>query len=286
MSMNTNISQELDDQTTAELLKGIDIPPQPQVLRVIMAERQKADADLRKIAAAITKDVGLSAAMLRAANSPAFGLRQKATAISQAVMLLGMGNTVSLVTGLSLRMVMSGKGKVRLERFWDTAADTATICSILAQRFNIMAADQAHMLGLFHDCGIPLLMQRFPNYLEILRKANTDAQESITTIEDQHFDTNHAVVGYLVGRSWFLAEEIREVILHHHDEVLLSNQNGGPLVNQISLLILSEYLCHLYHRESIDVAWQRVGNSIMKLFNLDEADIHELSEDMKDILSN
>ncbi|CAK0770567.1 HDOD domain-containing protein [Gammaproteobacteria bacterium] len=278
--------KELDEQTTTQLLKGIDIPPQPQVLRVVMAEQQQKDPDLRKIAAAVAKDVGLSAAMLRAANSPAFGLRQKATSISQAVMLLGMGNTVSLVTGLSLRMVMSGKGKIRLERFWDTASDTAMICSVLARRFKIMAADQAHMLGLFHDCGIPLLMQRFPNYVEVLRKANADTQEPITSIEDRHFNTNHAVIGYLVGRSWFLSEEIREIIHHHHDEAFLSNPHDEVLASRISLLILAEYLCHLYHRESDDVVWQRVGSNVMQLLDLNETTLQELNEDVKDLLSS
>ena len=81
----------LDDETTARILQGIEIPPQPQVLRVVMAEQQKEYPDLRKIADAVAKDVGLSAAMLRAANSPAFALRQKASSIPQAVMLLGVG---------------------------------------------------------------------------------------------------------------------------------------------------------------------------------------------------
>lgn len=120
--------------------------------------------------------------MLRAANSPAFGLRQKVNSISQAVMLLGLNNAISLITGLSLKMVMSGKGKIKLDRFWDTATDTALICSILARHFKIMAADKAHMLGLFHDCGIPLLMQKFSNYAEILRKGNLNTQDPVINL--------------------------------------------------------------------------------------------------------
>ncbi|CAK0760914.1 putative Predicted signal transduction protein [Gammaproteobacteria bacterium] len=277
------------EETTNQILKSIDIPPQPQILRIVMAEQQKNYPDLKKIADAVVKDVGLSAAMLRAANSPAFALRQKVTSISKAVMLLGMNNAISLITGLSLRMVMSGKGKIRLERFWDTASDTAIICSILAKRFNVLVADQAYILGLFHDCGIPLLIQRFDNYIDILKKGNANTEEQITVIEDRELKTNHSVVGYIIARSWFLSEEIREIILHHHNEALFvnhKNNNDDVLVKQVGLLILSEYLCHLYHRESKDLIWQRVGKQIMECFELTENCVSDLSEDMNDILSS
>ena len=281
--------QDFDEETTTKLLKGIDIPPQPQVLRLVMAEQRQPDPDLRKIAIAVTKDVGLSAAMLRAANSPAFGLRQKVTSISQAVMLLGMGNAISLITGLSLRMVMSGKNKVKLERFWDTASDAALICSVLARRFQIMAVDEAYMLGLFHDCGIPLLMQRFPKYMEILRQSNTSTEESVITMEDREFKTNHAVVGYLVARSWFLPEDVRTTILHHHDESLLLNADpdtaDGILARKIGLLFLAEHFGHLYHRAANNILWERLGARIMQIFDLNEIELQDLSEDMKDALS-
>ncbi|CAK0751283.1 HDOD domain-containing protein [Gammaproteobacteria bacterium] len=282
-----DIAKEFDEETIAKLLKGIEIPPQPQVLRIIMAEQQREYPDLRKIADAVAKDVGLSAAMLRAANSPAFGLRQKVTSISQAVMLLGIGNATSLVTGLSLRMVMSGKGKMKLDRFWDTAIDTALICSILAKRFNIMAPDQAYMLGLFHDCGIPMLMQRFPNYTEILREGNANTEEPITNIEDRELETNHAVVGYFVARSWFLPDEIRSVIIHHHDETILkSHGDNCAHISHVAFLTLAEHFSNLYHRASGDAMWERVGSDVMRIFNMTETCIYDLGEDMKDILSS
>ncbi|CAK0773702.1 HDOD domain-containing protein [Gammaproteobacteria bacterium] len=277
--------QEFDEATTTQLLKGIDIPPQPQILRVVMEEQRRPNPDLRKIATIVAKDVGLSAAMLRAANSPGFGLRQKVTSISQAVMLLGMGNALSLITGLSLRMVMAGKGKMKLERFWDTASDTALLCSTLARRFSIMPADQAHILGLFHDCGIPLLMQKFPNYVEVLRKGNADTQLPVTSVEEQEFKTSHTVVGYLVARSWFLSQEIREVILHHHNETLLSSSDDPVLASRVALLTLAEHITHIFHRESNDVVWQRIGSNVLRILNLNETELEDINSDMKDVLS-
>ncbi|CAK0772749.1 HDOD domain-containing protein [Gammaproteobacteria bacterium] len=280
------IIQTFDDNAVAQLLKGIDIPPQPAVLNVVMREQQRANPDLHKIAAAVSKDVGLSAAMLRAANSPAFGLRKKVTSISQAVILLGLANSMSLVTGLLLRMTMSsGRDKVKLEHFWDGATDTATICAVLARRLRIMTPDHAYMLGLFHDCGIPILMQRFSNYIDILRQANTNSQESITITEDKIFNTNHSVVGYFVTRSWFLPEEIREIVLHHHDELLLINKQNDALAKKIGFLTLAEHFSDEFHARYEEGMWKRTGGKILEIFDITETDFRDISDEMKEILS-
>ncbi|CAK0751833.1 putative HDOD domain-containing protein [Gammaproteobacteria bacterium] len=277
---------DFDEDTTTKLLKGIVIPSQPSILQNAMAEKQQEYPDLRKIAAIVSKDVALSAAMLRAANSPAFALRNKVSSIPTAVMLLGTRNVMSIITGLSLRMTLS-KGGMKLEHFWEITSDTAVVCSVLAQKFHVMNPDQAYMLGLFHDCGIPLMMQHFKDYSEVLQKESVDTEASITEIEDRCFNTNHAVIGYLIARSWGLPDKIRETILFHHDdEELFADHDTTQLSKQIGLLIISEYLSELFHSASINDAWTRVGGDVMRIYNLSEGDVHDLSEDISDMLSN
>ncbi|CAK0743432.1 putative HD-like signal output (HDOD) domain, no enzymatic activity [Gammaproteobacteria bacterium] len=277
--------QTFDENTTAQLLKGIDIPPQPKILLLVMEEQQRFDPDLRKIARAVEKDVGLAVAMLRAANSPAFGLGRKVTSISQSVMLLGMNNSANLITGLSLRTAMSSASRISFSRFWDMAADTALICSALARRFKIMAADQAHMMGLFHDCGIPLMMQKFSNYAEDFIKFHTDSQGLLINLEEQHFNTNHALVGYFVARSWCLPEEIRTAIFNHHDEDLLTNAADSLLARQVALLSLANHLCHLYHWENDSAEWSRIEEGTLRVFDLNGEELMEIIDDMKDVLA-
>lgn len=279
------LQQHLDLLITEKLLKGIDIPPQPHILQLIMSEQKKIDPDLRKIANEVSKDVAISAAMLRAVNSPLFGLSKKLTSISQAVMLLGLRNSINLITGLSLRSSMMKNSKINLNRFWIAATDTALICSALARRFKIMSADEAHLLGLFHNCGIPLMMQKFTSYAEKLTKLDPQAEELIVDLEEELFNTNHALVGFLVARSWGLPEQIRLAILNHHEESLIKEAKNDLLTNQVAMLTLSEHLCNIYHLENEDITWIRVGNYITEFFSLNEEDLKDLSEDMKDMLA-
>jgi len=284
--MITNIP-DFDNDTTDQLLNGIVIPSQPKILQQAMIEKEKKYPNLKKISDLVSKDVALSAAMLRAANSPAFGLRNKVTSIISAVMLLGTKNVLSLITGLALRMAISGKSNMKLGHFWDMSSDTAVVCSVLGKKFGVMEPDKAYMLGLFHDVGIPLMMQRFENYIEVLYKENIDTKESITVIEDRHFNTNHAIIGYLVARSWGLPENIREAILLHHDDHELSaNYDSHLLSKQISILIMAEYFSELSNSAKTNETWKRVGGDVIRILNLSEADVHDLGEDIGDMLSN
>lgn len=273
----------LDRAETARLLQGILIPPQPRALLEVLTEHRKADPDLIRIAKSISTDVGMSAALLKAANSPAFGGNTRVTNIQQAVSRLGLRTTVSLVKGLALRMAMSGP-KLSMEQFWETAGYTATVCSLLARRFRVMPADEAHMLGLFHDCGIPLLMQRFPNYGQVLQEAWHNLDRTLVAFEEAALRTNHAVVAYLVARAWQLPETVLLVIREHHNETLLI-ETQDPLAERIALLMLAEHLVHLFLRATEDHTWERTGSRVLTLLGLSDHEFEDLKEDVAEWLT-
>ncbi len=292
---NPKTDKDIDESTVDKILHGIDIPPQPAILLTISNEKQKEFPNLKRIAEEISKDVAISAAMLRAANSPVFGLRNKVRSIQSAVMALGADVVLSIVTALALRMAMSGKGKQKFERFWDTSADTAMTCSYLAERLKVMPPDQAYMLGLFHDCGIVLMARKYTNYIDdVLKKANNTAAESIIAIEERIFNTNHATLGYLVSKSWGLPQNIRDTILNHHAEDFLIHyhhnelgvsQADTVLAKMIGLLALAEHLTHLYRADSEDRIWVRAGGAVLEMFALTEVDLQDITADVNEFLS-
>ena len=54
----------------------------------------------------------------------------------------------------------------------------------------------AYMYGLFRDCGIPIMLHKYPEYTQTLMKANTGLKLAFTSIEDASHDTNHTIIGY------------------------------------------------------------------------------------------
>ena len=277
------MSVELSQEGVAQLLKGISIPPRPTLLIDVDQELKRVDPDMKRIAGLIGKDVGVSAAMLKTLNSPLFALRSKVGNVSQAVMMLGARNVQNVVTGLVLRNSVGGAG-ASLERFWDSAEKVASInayiCSILPKA----PREEAYTFGLFRDCGIPILMQRFPEYRETLKKAAGE-DAPLTKVEDECHGTNHATVGYMVARSWGLSDTICQAILCHHEVNVITGVDATqPLTRTlVAVNFLAEHLNDTSLRMRSDHQWELIGKGILDYLGLTMDEYEELAEDVTSI---
>lgn len=281
-------TMEINLQEAEKLLKGIVIPPRPSVLADVNQEANKDEPNFGKIAQLIGQDVGLSAAMLKTINSPLFGLSKRVSSVQQAVTMLGIKNTVNIITGLVLKASMAGNKVPSLERFWDSAALEAMVSAYIASQLPGAHADASYTFGLFQNCGIPLLMQRFPGYLRTLQEANASTTESFTTIEDNHHATNHASVGYLMARSWFLPESICQAILCHHDLSIFdtaSHEISADVCTLIAITRLAEHIAHGFMRLTTDNEWEKIGARAMQHLGLGETEYEDLRDQIHQMMS-
>ncbi|MEY2632664.1 MAG: hypothetical protein RIR00_1318 [Pseudomonadota bacterium] len=274
---------QLSLEEAQKVLKGVTIPPRPTLLVSLNQELQKDDPDLRRVAALIAKDVAISAAMLKTVNSPLFGLRNKLGNIPQAVQVLGLRNVRNLVTGLVLRKAMGGPG-LSLERFWDSSEKVASISVYLCSLLPRSPREDAYTFGIFHDCGIPILMQRFPDYKETLRlAAGLDVPQ--TQVEDERHGTNHVVLGYMVAKSWGLPPTICDAILRHHDVTVFREEDSTEPTARMLVAInfLAEHLNDTMVRMRGDEQWERVGGQTLEYLGLNHAEYLELKEDVLNV---
>jgi len=266
-------------------VKNLAIPPRPQVVSMLFEEMSRDEPDLRRVAKVISADVGIAGAMLKTVNSSAFGLSRKATSVAQAIDLLGMRNVSGIATGLAIRHSISGAANAALDRFWDSAEKTAIISAHLARVLREVPADEAYTLGLFHDCGIPLLLRQFPAYKETLARANRSAERSFTQTEEAEVGTHHAAVGYFLARSWHLSEPLSMAILRHHDiEAFADASVPGAVRSFIGIIHLAEHIQHLMMRSTVDVEWVKFEAVVLRHFSLGEEDFINLVDGAQESL--
>lgn len=273
----TNLSQA----EAEKLIASVSIPPRPSVVAAVMQEQHGADPDMGRIAQLVAGDVGLSAAMIKTVNSPFYGLRQKVTDINRAVSMLGMKNVVSLVTSLSLRNAVPTQG---LDRFWDSAARTALLAAYLAKQLGGAPKEDAHLFGLFHDAGIPLMMRRFEDYKDTLKQANNEHQRSFTDVEDERHGTNHATVGSLLATSWQLPEHMRNAIALHHDLGVYQSSLPAESLNLIAIAHLAEHIESSHSRLTSDAEWDKVGTATLAHLMLGDEQLDEIARDAREML--
>ena len=178
----------LDDKKMASVVSSFQIPVKPQILTDIQALLDNAEPDLGRIAVLIASDVGLSSAILKIINSPFYGMNRNISEIKQAVMMLGLKTINSLVTSLLLKSAFQGKACISLERFWDDSLDVANAMAFIGNKVkNEIPVDMLYTIGLFHNCGIPLLALRFDDYKSILIEAN---RSGVNSTKRQKFNKN------------------------------------------------------------------------------------------------
>ncbi|MCX7192371.1 MAG: HDOD domain-containing protein [Proteobacteria bacterium] len=270
----------ISQESAEKILGNIRIPPRPSILVDLMAERNKSDPNLTTIAHIVSRDVVLSAAMLKTVNSPFFGLRRKIDSIEQAVMAMGSNNVFNILTGLVMRNMNDGKS-AQLNRFWDTAENTAFIAALIARRIPDFSRDIAYTVGLFHDCGIPLMMARFPDYMETLKLASTSADKTFTEVEDERHSTNHATIGYLLAKNWNLSESISLTILHHHNLEIFSSRENLPaeVCGLIAVIQIAEALSDITHMRE-DASWLTNGPMLLDYVGISDNEFSDITEEI------
>lgn len=268
-----------------DLVRNLAIPPRPEIVNVLFEEMSRDEPDLARVGQKIAADVGLAAAMLKVANSALFGGSGRARSVYQAIDLLGMRNVSSIATGLVIRHSLGGGKNAALERFWDTAEKVAMICAYLAKALRGIPVDEAYTLGLFHDCGIPLLMERFPNYRETLARANRAADRSFFSVEDEDIGTNHGAVGYFLARSWSLHDDLCNAIRWHHEpDVFRDPEVSETVRNYVGLIHLAQHVQHRQMRSTTDVEWSKFVDAVLGHFALGEEDFINLVDGAQESL--
>jgi len=253
--------QELLDKLRAA---NIRIPPRPQILQDIERMLKDDNSTERMIGQLIARDVGLTAEVFKIANSPAYRRGSKIDSIDKAVRLLGRKTMGDIARSALLRQQLGG-ASAKLESFWERCTDIGTLCGVLCdqlERPGKLTADQAYLIGLFHDCGVPVLMQHIKGYG--IAQFDTPLAPDFLQ-EDDESGTSHCIAGLMVAQEWELPDMLCEAIRSHH--YVISDEQNSP--HSVALLQLA---LHAYARSRgwEDSEWPFQSEKVFGTLNLAE----------------
>lgn len=273
------------------LLRNIPLPPQPEVLRKVLAAYRQPTPDIHLIAELVGADVCLSGAVIQAVNAPLFGLRHTIVSIHQAITLLGLRRVLLLVRAVALR---NGFGSnTECARFWQTASDMAHLSLLLAERLQLGDKENLYTVGLVHDCGMLLMMLHFPDYKTLLTQANHTSSLPVTAWEDEHYGLNHTDLGFLICMSWFLPPELCHAVAFHHkpfSETRHGRRQVESALNMLAVLKIVRHVhsCfrHMAYGDMEEPEWAQDSHPVLEYFGLSEPDFLSLRDELLDALEN
>lgn len=186
--------------------KGIKLPPQPKVLTELQKDLVSDDCKISNLTHIISSDPGITSMLFKAARSPIFSYSKELHSIEQVLMVIGIQQTYNLVLAISLATSISDSMRKTFDIFWSRSQEIAKLAALIAKdRVTVcnIFPDQAYMAGMFYDCGVPVLMQHFPDYCDKFQLDTTTAWPNPAD-EDAIYNVDHCNIGYLVAQHWKL----------------------------------------------------------------------------------
>ncbi len=243
--MNTDtLLQAPSHAELEEVLASIRIPACPTIVNEVMFEAQRDDPSIKVLTRILSSDVGMSAMAVKLANSPIFGGAAPVRSVQQAVSRLGISNILNVVIAVALRTASGNPPTPLLENFWARASPLALATGVLARKHVGISPESAYTYALFHDAAIPVMLSNFPDYATVY-SASQDRAATLIAEEQQRFRCDHAVVGWLLARSWGLPPTIAAAIRYHHDpEVYILPERELPAgaLALIAVTLIAEHV--------------------------------------------
>lgn len=269
-------------QNAEQLMKEIIIPPRPTILVDVLNEQSLPDPNLQRIAELISKDVAISAGVLRVVNSAYFGLPRKVTSIDHAVRLIGIRSVTNIVTALMLHSAFSENRGAFMDSFWNDSERLAAATSYTARFTGKVPTEEAYSLGLFANCGVPLMLRKFSEYATVYDQARELTDQSVTSYEEAELGTDHTLVGFIMGKNWELPESFCQCILRHHDLVDYYVNPDTPLdgtASYLAVLHFGQYLARAYDGLQPSFEWLEIGGFVMSYLGIRGEQLEQITHD-------
>jgi putative nucleotidyltransferase with HDIG domain len=203
----------------AEILEKVELfPPMPgnaaRVIELLM-DRQ---CDLDEVAHAVRYDAGLTANVVKIANSAYFGAPGRIGSVQDALVRLGTNRVFQLVLLCSVNTAMGQpvRGYDLLPgELWCHAIAVSVSANDLATTLRIPAAEQAFTAGLLHDLGKLVMGEFVQAELEDIETLASSGQ-AFDAAERKVLGVDHAQIGATILESWSFPPALVSAVRWHH----------------------------------------------------------------------
>lgn len=195
------------------LAKLHQLPSLPEVLQELIVSLNNTDMDTTMLSHKIARDQGLSAKVLRMANSSFYGLPRKVGSIQDAVTVLGFDTVRSLVLSTGMISVFPPIPGSMFDRqsYWKRCYRIASISKVLGR--NLERDKQlAFTAGMFCEIGQLLLDLCLPKQFSEILNQQDHSELSLIELEETQLGFNHFDIGADIMHIWNFPLEIEQLI--------------------------------------------------------------------------
>lgn len=193
------------------------------------------------IAKVITEDQGLTARLLKLANSPMFGYFSKIDTISKAVTIIGTQQLRDLALAMSVMEIFSDipEELINMRCFWKHSIACGIIARSLAAYRRESNVERYFAAGILHDVGQLVMCAAAPEVIFDLLIERGKSGSLFTDTELRRLGFTHAAVGGELLDRWKVPATIAEPVCRHHTPARAERYPVG-----VAIIHLADIICH------------------------------------------
>jgi len=209
------------------------------LLKMLASSTEEVRVD--EVVRLVSYDNAIAAQCLRVASSPLFGLAQLPQSIKGAVISLGLRRVETILLTCCLGQAFpAGKWSLDPDVFWRHSLGCALVCRKFSEKLAAADREKAYTAGLLHDLGFMVNCQAFSEEFSVAMERACREEIPLHQAELATMGFTHCETGRALAEKWGLADDVVEVIAHHH--AIEQSQKAQPLV---ALVHLSDLLCRM-----------------------------------------
>lgn len=192
------------------------LPEQGSATMRLLQLLDDPDSDARDILPVVEADPSMTARLLTLANSAFFGLKQHASNVWSAVIVVGFNVVRALATTGGLGLSDNKPGSMP-PGYWEHSIATAAASSCIAKLVGVRPSD-AFSAGLLHDIGSALLFRAANDqYRQTLVTAGEKRYSSLEA-EKKVFGAGHDEIGGEVLEQLFFPKTLVDAVRGHNQD--------------------------------------------------------------------
>jgi putative nucleotidyltransferase with HDIG domain len=250
-AVTAKIRERVQSIETTPAIPAVFLP----LLELLNAPPEKVKLD--EVVKLVSYDNTIAAQCLRVAGSPLFGLAKAPESIKGAVISLGLRRVETMLLTCCLGQAFPAKNwPMDPIVFWRHSLGCAMVCRKFSEKLAECDGDKAYMAGLLHDIGFMVNCIAFSQEFTAAVEMAVGQECSFAEAELATMGFTHCESGLALAKKWHLAEDIVQVIAHHH--AIEQAESAKPLV---ALVHLSDLLCRMrglgygyYERQKVDIS--------------------------------
>jgi putative nucleotidyltransferase with HDIG domain len=203
-------------EITARIKRLPIFPEAPALLGALLAQ---GGAGVDEFEQVIKPDPGLTANVLRMANSAYFGFTRRIATAREAITMLGLKRVYDVATMAAVQRFLPKRiagYELSSEGYWQHCVAVAALAENMAHAGN-HAPGLAFTAGLMHDIGKLVLGEFLALHAAPLLERVRQDGASLIGAEQEVLGVDHTEVGAELASVWRLPDTVVSVIRWHHD---------------------------------------------------------------------